>query len=632
MNTFNYKLAEILSKNKKIISFDIYDTLIKRNVPNPTDVFELVEHEYKKIHSVDLRFKELRIEAEKKVRKENIGYEVTLDSIYEHIDLPNKNDLKTIEIKMEESICEPNYPVIKFFNQCISNGKQVILITDMYLPELAIRNILKKCNISKYKKLYISSEVGVEKKTGKLFEYVLKDLGIKANQMIHFGDRKKTDNIIPRLKGISSFYVSPNIQSTKQIICNHDLSSSIVHRFVSNNIYKYNNNSELFKWGYEAFGPLLLGFCMWVHKKTVENDIQRVFFLARDMNLVEQIYKELYSEDDIYYLEVSRRSLRGAYIVASGSFDSVFDTMTRKKYLLIELLNTLSIDWQEICELEIIKKYSIDAYTQIDPFNLPIWFEELGNIVLSILKNRTNLTLQYLQQFALLDDKRDALVDIGWHGTTQNALERICQKNFTGFYFGNTKRISFDKMNMFGYWFDFDKEEDALPYLAIVNILEVMLFPKIGTTIGYKQEENYISPIYNICEMEDFSKVNQFQQGAMAFIKDYLCSPLKEIYIESNDAIAAYKILAYKPTLKQAKVLADLPYEEEKNYCMAKVRKKREYIQNPAQLFKDYGSAKWKEGFIKQICPLIRNPYRIDLAIKKRRYKKIGGCHEKITL
>ena len=56
---------------------------------------------------------------------------------------------------------------------------------------------------------------------------------------------------------------------------------------------------------------------------------------------------------------------------------------------------------------------------------------------------------------------------------------------------------------------------------------------------------------------------------------------------------------------------------------MAKVQKKGEYIKNPVQFFKDYGNAKWKEGFIKQICPLIHNPYRIDLAIKKRRHKKI---------
>ena len=75
----------------------------------------------------------------------------------------------------------------------------------MYFPELIIRKILKKCNISKFEKLYISSEVGVEKRTGKLFEYVLKDLDIKPNQMIHFGDRRKTDNIIPRLKGIVVF-------------------------------------------------------------------------------------------------------------------------------------------------------------------------------------------------------------------------------------------------------------------------------------------------------------------------------------------------------------------------------------------------------------------------------------------
>ena len=623
MNTFNYELAEMLSKNKKIISFDIYDTLVKRNVPNPRDVFELVEYKYKKMHGIDLKFKDIRINAEREVRKENIGYEITFDAIYEHINLPNRNDLKSIEIAIEEEICEPNYPVIKFFNQCISNGKRVIIITDMYFPELIIRKILKKCNISKFEKLYISSEVGVEKRTGKLFEYVLKDLDIKPNQMIHFGDRRKTDNIIPRLKGISSFYISPNIQNTEQIICRDNIPQSMTHRFISNNLYKYNNNSDLFKWGYEAFGPLLLGFCMWVHKKVVENNIERVFFLARDMNLVEQIYRKIYGEENIYYLEVSRRSLRSAYIVASGNFNRIFDHMPRKKYLLIELLNTLSIEWKEICEFAIIEKYSINAHTQIDPCSLPVWFNELGNMALDILKNKTSLTLQYLQQYSLFDDKRDALVDIGWHGTTQNALEKICRKSFMGFYFGNTKRKNFNKMNMSGYWFDYDKEEDALPYLAIVNILEAMLFPQIGTTIGYRQEETYISPIYNKCEMKDFSKINQFQQGAMTFIKDYLSSPLREVYIEPNDAVAAYKRLAYKPTLKQAKLLADLPYEEEKNYCMAKVQKKGEYIKNPVQFFKDYGNAKWKEGFIKQICPLIHNPYRIDLAIKKRRHKKI---------
>ena len=100
----------------------------------------------------------------------------------------------------------------------------------------------------------------------------------------------------------------------------------MTHRFISNNLYKYNNNSDLFKWGYEAFGPLLLGFCMWVHKKVVENNIERVFFLARDMNLVEQIYRKIYGEENIYYLEVSRSSLRTAYIVASGNFNSIFDT------------------------------------------------------------------------------------------------------------------------------------------------------------------------------------------------------------------------------------------------------------------------------------------------------------------
>lgn len=56
-------VASIINQIEKydIVSFDIFDTLLKRNVKNPTDVFEYIENKHNKAD-----FCERRIAAEKK--------------------------------------------------------------------------------------------------------------------------------------------------------------------------------------------------------------------------------------------------------------------------------------------------------------------------------------------------------------------------------------------------------------------------------------------------------------------------------------------------------------------------------------------------------------------------------------
>ena len=44
MNDYN-KIKDLID-NYKIISFDIFDTLLKRNTIKPIDIFELVEKKY----------------------------------------------------------------------------------------------------------------------------------------------------------------------------------------------------------------------------------------------------------------------------------------------------------------------------------------------------------------------------------------------------------------------------------------------------------------------------------------------------------------------------------------------------------------------------------------------------------
>ena len=63
------KLIDIV-KEYDIVSFDIFDTLIKRDVYKEYDVFDLVEKKYNSTYGDNiLNFKDIRIEAEKNARK-----------------------------------------------------------------------------------------------------------------------------------------------------------------------------------------------------------------------------------------------------------------------------------------------------------------------------------------------------------------------------------------------------------------------------------------------------------------------------------------------------------------------------------------------------------------------------------
>lgn len=59
--------AEILEliKNKNVVSFDIFDTLLLRNVAQPIDIFKILDRIVKEKFNI-LNFLKKRVEAEKK--------------------------------------------------------------------------------------------------------------------------------------------------------------------------------------------------------------------------------------------------------------------------------------------------------------------------------------------------------------------------------------------------------------------------------------------------------------------------------------------------------------------------------------------------------------------------------------
>lgn len=100
-------------KPYKYVSFDIFDTLVKRNVENPTDVFKLMEYK------AGNGFADRRIKAEREARRSLVKSdrkEVTIEDIYSYFTASERKKLIDLELKTEFQLLVPNSPVIDVYD------------------------------------------------------------------------------------------------------------------------------------------------------------------------------------------------------------------------------------------------------------------------------------------------------------------------------------------------------------------------------------------------------------------------------------------------------------------------------------------------------------------------------------
>ena len=141
-----FHIPRDLIRSCPVVSFDVFDTLIIRDYPIPTDLFDRI--------SDDRSFKARRIEAEKAARSLSLNRgleEITLLDIYKYLcaDEGERQEAMEGEINEELKACKPNQPALSFFNKCKEEGKHVIIISDMYLNAHTIKSIL----IDKFNKI-----------------------------------------------------------------------------------------------------------------------------------------------------------------------------------------------------------------------------------------------------------------------------------------------------------------------------------------------------------------------------------------------------------------------------------------------------------------------------------------------
>ena len=292
-----------------IISVDIFDTLIFRPFSEPTDLFFFVGE---KLGVLD--FKRIRMEQEHLARLEHYkktgNYEVNLEEIWKRIEkevgIPAKEGM-CIELAEEKSFCYPNPFMLELINGLAKKGKKIIALSDMYLPQSFVRELLDKNGYKEISEVYVSCELGKSKSVGDMYDFVKRKF--REKKLVHIGDNRYSDNIIAKKRGFD-IYPYHNVNNDGKKYRAFDMSSMVGGAYrglVNNRLYNGNKKYSVeYEYGYIYGGIFVLGYCCFIKNYCMENGVDKILFLSRDGEILKKVYDRLFPESDTAYAYLSR--------------------------------------------------------------------------------------------------------------------------------------------------------------------------------------------------------------------------------------------------------------------------------------------------------------------------------------
>ncbi len=511
-------------------TFDVFDTVLTRAVGNPCAIFLLAGASAIRLGLIKGSagaFKRARIQAEVEARKMAPDGEVTLKDIYAFLgkELKLSGDalykLQEIEIETERALLRPiDSMALRVAAARIKCGK-VGFLSDMYLPSQLLRDKLSLFGLfQKGDFLWVSGEVGVSKASGKMFGRLISREGIRSDQIYHCGDNANSDIAAARRLGINALPFSlatPN--RFEQILERHSEETGGATSYLAGasrlvRLKRQSCNARemaLTNVAAGVAGPALLAYVLWVLQTAQRSGLRKLCFLARDGQILLKIAQLcapcVKYDGELKYLFASRQSWRlpGTDFAEESSLQWALedtDYLSTRSFLervglRPEEVGSLLVShgltrevWDRNLDKHERKKLGLLA---VDP--------EFRGRVASVALCLKEPLLAYLGEQGVLDGERFGIVDLGWHGSLQNALEQILRSTEVprpvGFYFGLSKQAGRHPSDRaFAYFFDERQGRGGLDRNYWVEpILEVFCTADHGLTLRFERREGRAQPV-----------------------------------------------------------------------------------------------------------------------------------------
>jgi predicted HAD superfamily hydrolase len=514
-------------------SFDIFDTALTRIWARPTDLFwELGSrlHQEQLISLSCDAWMQMRDDAERVARKATATGEIDLKHIYRQLAQQfgwSEAQMQTAmhhEVQLELASLRPVSLTQQRIAELRAAQHAITYLSDMYLPHEVILEALQQNGLwAEGDRLYVSGSVGVNKASGQLFQRYLAERSLRPEQLLHTGDSIKADVNSPQRLGIATqHFTTSHLTPDEQQIVD---SPTLPLRFRSllagtsrlcrlQNPETDSHRQAIWNTAASVVGPVMFGFVHWCLLEAKRRGIQRLYFAARDGQIlykIAQIICKNWNYDiDCRYLYISRQALH---------IPSIQEIGEAERSWLFARFQTHSV--RALCKRINLKPEQIEPYLTAHGLPSGRWEQNLTvaqqksleqvfqvpevlDLITTMASDYREKAIAYFKQEGLGDGVPFATVDTGWTGGSQRSFSKLLamaglrpESGVQGFYFGLTKNVkAFESDRLIPYFLAPDDLNRRL-FLCHHEILELFLSADHGSTVRYDldAETNCYKPI-----------------------------------------------------------------------------------------------------------------------------------------
>lgn len=456
----------------------------------------------------------------------------------------------------------------------------------MYLPREPLTEFLKKIGLGDINhKLYVSSDSGAAKYTGKLFNVALNNEKVLPNEMIHTGDNHWSDITIPKRLGIETrHFTKTSLTAHERDISRRSKKNGIGNSYLAGISRKFRVTlpgssqlePEIENLITGTISPFLVSFASWIIKNAIASGIKRLYFVARDGEILFKISKQLLGSDnsiELRYLYGSRKAWLVPSITRKSTHWKQLLITAGQRNSCLDIFLRLGLSDSQIEQVRKTLELTDEQLKLSLNYNSAhLFLEKLfshpsaSEIIYENSATSRRTALAYFQQEGLLDNTPWALVDIGWSLNCQAALKRILEEELnrnleiTGYYLGLVRNH-----------LSFSVAGKAQCFISDLNsifsrrrvILEHCFTPSThSTTISYRtMDDGKILPRFGeecrtLFELQYAQRLHQIvEHASIEYTQDHQVKKIINTYgtlIKSN----ASRLLQF-PDKKEAALLAN---------------------------------------------------------------------------
>ena len=600
MESFAVLRAWLQSRLESIrcVSFDVFDTLLARCIEPPDDLQRRVAALLAgKIGNISPEAAlQIRREVESDLRRaalsSGMDHECHFDPLVEgwvtrlvgHPDAALVDFVHETERELESLALSAKPGVMELLQWLRSHGVRVIAVSDMYLSHDHLAALLDTCGLGGLiDRIYVSSEFGLGKYSGRLHAKVLELEGLTPEDVVHVGDNLVSDMRAPLRLGMRGIFLDEKAQRLRRR--RQTLSAEMAElggvwrgrRFFESVDYRMAQDATcqtacadfFHHYGAHVLGPAFSTFLLALIEKIETVKPDKLFFLARDGYLFEKMYarwRELEpgarSWPEPVYVYASRRVVATASVADGLNHEQALVALYNPKQQgLLSVLKTFGLPVEPFIDLAREHGFH-DLAERLDDWHDPRLLAFLDDqrvqaLIRPIGEVARERLRGYFEQQGFFACERVALVDIGWNGTIQKFLrdsfgQRPDYPDVHGWYFAFVAAMHGD----FGMG---DRIEGLIqdarrgdPYertpMDFEEIFEQGARSGEGTTLGYVEQDGKVVPLLK----DDSAPGRQGEIACNLFIERFQAGVLDHL----EHFHAAWRLTGYRASDIKPYVLA----------------------------------------------------------------------------